>query len=523
MYREFICTPHEPIVETKLGKLHGFKADGLYQFRGIRYATSERFMMPKPVEPWDGVVNAWAYGPTCPTNNPNTPGIQFVSDYRFWVEDENCQYLNVWTPTIDKNAKKPVLVWIHGGAHEQGSPISRLCYDCADISEKGDMVVISLAHRLNILGYLDISEFGDEYKDCVNVGIYDIIEALRWVKNNIEAFGGDADNVTIMGHSGGGKKVTTLLQMPAAEGLFHKAVVYSGVYDSKAVDSKDSTKIVKAIMKELGVDSIPALQAVPAQAAIDAFNKVKPALIEQGVSTFFGPIPSANYPGSARTVGFSEFAKKIPVMMGSVLCEFPLNDSVSDRYNLSEEVKHQILVAHYGSEHVDEIIALFKEAFPDKDLADLRTYDTRFRTPMLDYAKKMAAATDTPIYTYLFTNEFQFDGGRSAWHGSDLPFFFGNAHDFPLYGGFAESENLERIMSTALVNFAHNGNPNGGVVPQWAPYDSQTETTMVFDKVSGTRDHLDQKLQEAIGRYAPETSISQMKLGKKEHTDSAAI
>ena len=523
MYREFVCNPREPIVTTALGKIHGFKMDGLYQFRGIRYATAERFMMPKPVEPWDGVVTAWAYGPTCPTNNPNTPGIQFVSDYRFWPEDENCQYLNIWTPTTDNTAKKPVVVWIHGGAHEQGSPISRRCYDCADMSANGDMVVVSLAHRLNILGYLDLSEFGEEYKDCVNVGIYDIIEALRWVKKNIEAFGGDAENVTIMGHSGGGEKVTTLLQMPDAAGLFNKAVVLSGVFNSNPIDRAASTKIVHAIMEELGVNSIPALQAVPAQTAIDAFNRVKPSLIEQGIPTFFGPIAGKNYPGSAREVGFSETAKTVPLLIGTVMCEFPLNNSVSDKYLRSDEEKRQILASYYGEEHVDELIAMFHEAFPEKDIGDLRTYDTLFRTPMLDYVNKMAAATQTPIYTFLFTTEFPFDGGRAAWHGSELPFIFGNAHKFPLYGGFAESEKLERIMNTALVNFAHNGNPNGGVVPQWAPYCAETKTTMVFDKVSGARDCLDHRLQEAIGHYAPNTSVSQLSLGKKEHIDSAAV
>ncbi len=523
MFREFICTPTEPIVDTKCGKYHGFKADGLYQFRGIRYAEAERFMPPRSIEPHDGIATAWAYGPTCPTNNPNSPGIQFVSDYVFWPEDENCQYLNVWTPTIDKDARKPVLVWIHGGGHEQGSPISRKCYDCSDLSENGDMVVVSLSHRLNILGYLDLTEFGKEYEDCVNVGILDIIEALRWIKENISSFGGDSSNITIMGHSGGGEKVTTLMQMEKAVGLYNRAVVFSGIYDAQPYGRKTTTAIAKAIMKELGISTIKELQQVPTMAAIDAFNRVKPTLIKEGYATYFSPIEGKNFPGRAVNVGLSEYSRKVPMMIGTVMCEFPLDNSISNKHNVSEKEKRAILAAHYGDQNIDKLITLFKEAFPDKDIADLRTYDTMFRTPTTEYADLVASESSSPVWTFLFTNEFPFDGGRTAWHGSELPFFFHNAHKFPLYGGFPESANLERIMSSALINFVHNGNPNGGVVPHWEPYRTGEEKMMIFDKESRMIAQNDRELQKAVRSNVKGVVSSDTLLGNKKFTDTAAV
>ncbi len=523
MFREFICTPTEPIVDTKCGKYHGFKADGLYQFRGIRYAEAERFMMPKPVKPHEGVEKAWAYGYCCPTNNPNAPGIQFVSDYVFWPEDENCQYLNIWTPTIDSKAKKPVLVWIHGGGHEQGSPISRKCYDCSDLSETGDMVVVSLSHRLNILGYLDLSAFGKEYEDCVNVGIYDIVEALRWVKENISSFGGDSSNITIMGHSGGGEKVTTLMQLDETDGLFNKAVVLSGIYDTKRYDTETCTVIAKAIMKDLGLSTIAELQKVPTMVAIDAFNRVKPGLNKDGYSTYFTIVEGKNYPGSARKIGLNERSKKIPMMVGTVMCEFPLNNSIPNKHFVSEDEKRAILSACYGEENVDKLIKLFKEAFPDKDIADLRTYDTRFRTPSIEFADIYASSAESEIYTFLFANEFPFDGGRTAWHGSELPFFFHNAHNFPLYGGFKESAELERIMSSALINFVYSGNPNGGVVPHWEPYRTGEEKMMIFDKESKLIRQRDRELQKEVKAATKGLPSSDSILGNKKLLATAAV
>ena len=231
MARNFMCTKTDPVVETKAGKLRGFQLDGTYAFHGVKYADAKRFHQPTPVEPWEGIKNALAYGYVCPMLQQDQPSNELMVPHRYWPLDENCQYLNIWTQHLDPNAKKPVLVWLHGGGFAAGSSIEHIAYEGENMSKYGDVVVISLNHRLNILGYLDLSPFGEEYKNSGNAGNADMVAALQWIHENIANFGGDPENVTLFGQSGGGMKVWTLMQTPAADGLFHKGVVQSGCID----------------------------------------------------------------------------------------------------------------------------------------------------------------------------------------------------------------------------------------------------------------------------------------------------
>ena len=227
--RDFECSITSPIVETTKGKLRGYRFDGVNIFRGIRYAKAKRFEMPVPVEAWEGVKDACSYGMICPVLSEPQPTGEVMTPHRFWPSSEHCQYLNVWSTSLDKEAKKPVLFWIHGGGYAAGSSIEQECYDGFNMAKLDDLVFVSVNHRLNAFGYLDVSDFGTEYRNSGNVGMADLVEALRWVRDNISAFGGDADNVTIVGQSGGGGKVTVLNQIPEADGLFAKAIVMSGV------------------------------------------------------------------------------------------------------------------------------------------------------------------------------------------------------------------------------------------------------------------------------------------------------
>ena len=203
---QVICNIDEPIVETKAGKLRGLIADGTYIFRGIRYAEAERFHLPRPVRPWEGVKNAIAFGPVCPEESTPIARDQYYVPHYHHMQSEDCQYLNIWTRSVDREAKKPVMVWIHGGLFDTGSGIELYAYDGEELAAFGDVVVVSLNHRLNVLGFLDLSAYGEEYRYSGNVGMADIVEALRWVRENIAAFGGDPDNVTLFGQSGGGQK-----------------------------------------------------------------------------------------------------------------------------------------------------------------------------------------------------------------------------------------------------------------------------------------------------------------------------
>ena len=259
MARNFMCTKTDPVVETKAGKLRGFQLDGTYAFHGVKYADAKRFHQPTPVEPWEGIKNALAYGYVCPMLQQDQPSNELMVPHRYWPLDENCQYLNIWTQHLDPNAKKPVLVWLHGGGFAAGSSIEHIAYEGENMSKYGDVVVISLNHRLNILGYLDLSPFGEEYKNSGNAGNADMVAALQWIHENIANFGGDPENVTLFGQSGGGMKVWTLMQTPAADGLFHKGVVQSGCIDhfvSGNSAEQNGKAIVTSLLAELKLDDV---------------------------------------------------------------------------------------------------------------------------------------------------------------------------------------------------------------------------------------------------------------------------
>ena len=217
-----------PVLETTSGKLKGYFYNGSYVFKGVPYAYADRFQMPVPSQ-WEGVRDASSYGFVCPLMMQDTPSAELMVPHRYWPMDEHCQNLNIWTKELDKDAKKPVVVWLHGGGYFAGSSIEQVAYDGRNMCVKGDVVVVSINHRLNILGYLDLSPFGEKYYNSGNAGHADMVAALQWVHDNIALFGGDPENVTIFGQSGGGMKVADLMQIPAADGLFHKGLIMSGV------------------------------------------------------------------------------------------------------------------------------------------------------------------------------------------------------------------------------------------------------------------------------------------------------
>ena len=210
-----------PVLHTTSGDLKGYFYDGVYIYKGIPYAYADRFQMPVPSK-WDGVKDATNYGFVCPLQNQDTPNGELMVPHRYWPQDEHCQSLNIWTNKLDPEAKKPVLVWFHGGGYAAGSSIEQVAYDGVSIAKKGDSILVSVNHRLNILGYLDLSPFGEKYKNSANAGHADMVAALQWVHDNIALFGGDPENVTIFGQSGGGMKVTDLMQIPSWDLQDHK-------------------------------------------------------------------------------------------------------------------------------------------------------------------------------------------------------------------------------------------------------------------------------------------------------------
>lgn len=509
MARKFVCSTTEPIVKTKAGKVRGFIIDGTYTFHGIKYADAKRFQAPTEIEPWEGVKDALSYGFVCPMLSPETAVGEIMVPHRYWPKDENCQYLNVWTQSINPDAKKPVMVWLHGGGFVAGSSIEQVAYDGENMSKHGDVVVVSINHRLNILGYLDLSPFGSKYANSANAGNADIVASLQWVHDNIAAFGGDPENVTIFGQSGGGMKVWSLMQTPSANGLFHKGIIQSGLIDGfLPKGEQNGKKIVLALLKELGFDEteVEKLETVPYDCMAAAYNKVAPTLAREGEYIGCNPIPNDFYLGDPRVIGFTEYAKTIPVLIGSVMGEFAFGPGIPGKYNLSESEIRPMIAEKYG-EASEKLTDLFQKAYPDKNLTDLLAIDSLFRSPTIDFIKKKAIHKQAPTYSYLFAYEFPYDDGKPAWHCSEIPFVFCNTDKVLICNEPGVSDQLESRMSGAWISFARYGNPNIPALPEWPPCEEGDEAVMIFDKSCEVRHNFDHELVALHTKAAPRFSF----------------
>ena len=498
-------TKSSPIVQTPKGKLRGFRYDGVNHFYGIRYAKAARFQMPQPVAAWEGVKDAGSYGMICPVLSEPMPVGEVMTPHRFWPASEHCQYLNVWTDNCDPSAKKPVMFWIHGGGYAAGSSIEQVCYDGFNLAKKDGVVVVSVNHRLNAFGYLDMSDFGEKYKNSVNAGMADLVEALRWVRDNIACFGGDPDNVTIFGQSGGGGKVTVLGQIPEAEGLFHKMIVMSGVIPVGDFDSDCSAKeLVLEILKNLHIEEkdVEKLEKVPVPQYIWAVNKAVKAMNAQGKRVNWSPKPNEYYTCDPLAGDFSASSLKIPTMVGSVLAEFGVVHDYGEREALTTEQREKLVKEYYGEEGGEKILAAFRKAYPDINEVYAADLEVMFLPGTVEYVKKKAAEASAPVYNYLFTKIFDYDGGRAAWHCSDIPYFFHNADLIPICQQ-QNGEMLERVMSGAFVNFAKTGNPNVQGLPEWKPCGKDEFLTMVLGDNCALKKDLHDELLPLLRQYKP--------------------
>ncbi|MCJ8011514.1 carboxylesterase family protein [Paenibacillus sp. KQZ6P-2] len=502
-----------PVVETKAGKLKGYSFDGMHIFKGIPYAQAKRFQMPTEVEPWEGVKEVTSYGFVCPLMAQEKPNGELLVPHRYWPQDENCQNLNIWTETLDAEAKKPVLVWLHGGGFTAGSSIEQEAYDGFNMSRHGDVVVVSVNHRLNILGYMDLSPFGEKYANSANAGHADLVAALKWVHENIANFGGDPENVTLFGQSGGGMKTTGLMQIPSADGLFHKAIVMSGVSDGKLlpIPTGDGTMIVKAMLEALGIEEndVEKLETVPYYELVQAYNKVCPIVMQQGGYIGCAPMENDFYKGEPLISGFTEHAKTIPMMVGSVIGEFSFAPVPFNKYELSDEEMKAILTKRFG-ERTQELIDLYLKAYPEKKAVDLLALDRIFRVSSKVLAKLQAEGQQAPVYLYNFTFEFPYQNGKTAWHCADIPFFFHNADKVEICNVPGVSDKLEKQVFGAVVNFARTGNPNHEGLPHWPAVTAENEPTMIFDRTCEVRHNYDDALLALIEEVLPPFSLAEL-------------
>ena len=486
----------EPVVKTSSGEVSGTIKDSVYAFKGIPYAKAERFMAPQDPDAWDTVRVCNAFGPVAR---------QVVPWYPDSVQNEKELFtVNVWTRGINDGKKRPVMLWLHGGGFHVGASNDPMTYGEA-LARKGDIVTVSVNHRLNILGFLDLSAYGDKYAQSANVGMLDIVKALQWIQKNIEQFGGNPADVTIVGESGGGGKVGTLMCMPAAKGLFHKAIIQSGTLLNSMTKEK-SQGLAAAVLEQLGLTpnyiakldtiSYPAL----VKAGNDAIAKINGPR-RPGSPTMFGFAPSAD--GSVLvqqpfSPGFAEISKDIPVMIGSTLNEL-MPVAYGDKTLTIEQAKER-LAKEYGKK-TDEYISLFAKAYPNYTPQDLLSIDKVFRPFTIRTADARAAESTAPLYVYLLTWKSGVDSAsKGSFHGLDIPLAF-NTVDLrkDWTGDTKEAWDLAAKMSSAWINFVKTGNPNvEGVLPKWETYTAQNGVTMEFDNECRIINNHDRELMNFI-------------------------
>lgn len=479
-----------PVVSTVSGNVSGIMQEGSMAYLGIPYAKVERCMPPLPVDKWEGVRACDHWGPQA---MQQTWGRQLSEDE---MSEKNSCVLNVWT--TDLKAKNPVMLWLHGGGFDSGTSAWNPGMKLA----QKDVVVVSVNHRLNILGFLDLSAVSPKYKESGNVGMLDVVQALEWVRDNITRFGGDPSNVTIFGESGGGGKVGTLMCMPKARGLFHKAIIMSGTILN--VNNRDMTQqLGKAVLKELGISEkdVDKIKDIPYQQLYDAGQRAMAASIgtrKPGTPMMwgFGPTPDGEILlQQPFQPTFPEFSTNIPVLIGTTFNE--LQRLQYDQPMTMDQAREQ-LQKTFGDE-TDAYVKAFAKAYPDYTPQDLVSIDWLFRPKTLITADAMAGGGN--MYMYMFT--WRSPVNKGSVHGHELKFCFNTLHHSPneLPQPTADDLKLADTMSSVWAQFAHNGNPNIDGLPAWKPYTAQNGEMMVFNYQCGIRNNPDRELEAIIDRH----------------------
>ncbi len=488
------------VVQTDEDGVQGYISEGIYTYRGIPYAEApERFVPAQRTVSWDGVRTAYDYGAIAPqTGSDDLPEM-----------DENCQNLNVWTPGVNDGERRPVMVWLHGGGFSTGSSIESPAYDGENLSRNGDMVVVSINHRLNVLGHLDLSAYDDKYRYSANAGMTDIIAALQWIQANIENFGGDPDNVTVFGESGGGTKVLALMTSPYAEGLFDKGIVESGATENMGASftSLDvSRRLTEVILENLGItpDRIEELQDIPYDELTEASDRALVQTAEElgiyeafvnGYSLLWEPVVDGDFlpTGPVTDDSFAEAGRDIPLLIGSNLNEWTVfGDPMADpNAPMSENELRERLEAAYG-DNADRVRAAFAEAYPNEpETAALYVDSTLIRLPILKLTAHKADQNGAPVYSYIFS-------WGTSYHTAEIPFVFNNIDRVTVSGDPEEAQRLADVMSRAWINFARTGDPNGEGVPEWEPYTREGGATMIFDNESYLTHNHDRELMSIL-------------------------
>jgi para-nitrobenzyl esterase len=501
-----------PVVETTAGKIRGQVQGKVSAFRGVRYGASTegaaRFMPPSKPQPWTGVRDALELGPASPQIPSNLVPESMAQQPK---EDangtEDCLHLNVWTPGV--RGKRPVMVWYHGGGYSAGSANWRM-YDGANLAAKRDVVAVTVNHRLNVFGYLYLADLGGEkYARSSNIGMLDIVASLEWVRDNIADFGGDPGNVTVFGQSGGAGKVSTLMGMPQAKGLFHRAIAMSGAA-VKGTGREPATEGVKAFLATLNLK--------PDQSGIDQLQKLPPAGLLKAMRATRGltlspVIDGRTLPSSAFDPVASSLSENVPLMISSTETEITWSNTIDlnplDDVGLHKRVKDYVKLDDAA---VDKLIAVYKNGRPKASNLDLAliigTDVSNFRNGVDTEADRKAIAGKAPVYKHYFQWYSPVREGKlRAYHTLDIPFVFENVDIAQsMVGNGPERYTLAGKMSAAFAAFARTGNPNHKGIPKWLPYNLDQRATMIWNnECRAVNDpYRNERLARAAIKAAPE-------------------
>jgi para-nitrobenzyl esterase len=474
------------IVQTKQGKLEGQPSKSAYSFLGIHYGAdtggTNRFLPPKPPESWSGVKKADQMGNRCPQPSINMPGeMGTVLSFSDLPISEDCLVLNVFTPHVHDHAKRAVMVWLHGGGFFLGSGGDKY-YEGSNLAGKNDVVVVTLNHRLGAFGYLYLgNEAGPEYSSSELVGMLDIVQALRWVKDNIAQFGGDPDNVTIFGQSGGGGKVCTLTAMPSAQGLFHKAIVESGasVHLGSVADATVTRDKVLALldMKSVDMDKLRSLST----------QDLNTASAKAGLLAFMPVVDGKIVPFSPFDPVASPLSAQVPIMVGSTKDEATnvfLTDPTWQTMTDADLLKR--VSASVGPEGAPQVIEMYRSAAPNDKPMHLWTSivtDQMFTHNSIVLAERKAAQHAAPVYMYKINWDSPVLGGKlRSPHAVELPFVFDNVDvSAGLVGAGPAQNQMAELMSRTFAAFARTGNPNVKGYPHWPAYTLDKRDTFIYD------------------------------------------
>lgn len=486
---------HISDVEIKSGKIRGSVVNGIHQFKGIPYgdntAGKNRFLPAQPVRAWAGVKEMNAFGPRAPQDEDAAGPLK----WRDWIRDrqsmgEDCLILNVYTPAVGKlgdNSKRPVMFYIHGGGFNSGSG-SVAGIDGTIMAKKGDVVVVTINHRLNVFGHLYLAEAdGSRFRDAGNNAILDIVAALKWVRDNIGAFGGDTNNVTIFGQSGGASKVAVLMTMPVAKGLFHKAVIQSASSLIRMAEPADAARSAHALMTELGLrqDNLAGLQDLPMETVLAARLKA----VAKAGDNFRPVVDGHNLPAHPFDPSAPDAAAHIPLMIGTCDTEATYSQAANPaNFTLTQAEAHTRVMRFLRADAAlaTRVMETYRKTRPNATPSDIMIAihgDHMYRRNDIRAAELKAEQGVAPAYMYLFTWKSPALGGiLKTPHTLCIPFVFGTVDAASeMIGTGPERYALSDRVMGAWVAFARSGNPNHASLPHWNPYSAKDRTTMIFD------------------------------------------